>query len=118
MNGFQQAIATRSFPVRARRAIRAFAPSSRLHYERERMLWRQVPLGLGQLPSGEPARTQAIVLLLAKALRAERALGRAGHWTYDLNRHLGLLQAYKAERATLKRDSPRAAPLGEAVAPR
>jgi hypothetical protein len=41
------------------------------------------------------------VALLARELRAERALGRAGHWTYDINRHIGLMQAYKAETAGL-----------------
>jgi hypothetical protein len=34
-------------------------------------------------------------------LRVERARGRAGHWTYDLNRHIGLLQAMKAEQERL-----------------
>lgn len=32
---------------------------------------------------------------LRRALRAERRLGLAGHWSYHLNRHLGLLSAYK-----------------------
>ena len=63
------------------------------------MLPRLIPLGLGRLPEAEPDRSRAILRLLDQALRAERALGRAGHWTYDLNRHIGLMQAFKAERA-------------------
>ncbi len=32
----------------------------------------------------------------------ERRLGRAGHWTYDLNRHMALAQAWKAETEALR----------------
>jgi hypothetical protein len=38
---------------------------------------------------------------LRKALRAERRRGLAGHWTYDLARHIELLQLYRAELAIL-----------------
>ena len=44
--------------------------------------------------------------LLAKlrsALRAERRRALSGHWSYDLNRHLGLISAYKGELAGLSR---------------
>jgi hypothetical protein len=40
---------------------------------------------------------------LRKALRAERRRGLAGHWTYDLARHIELLQLYRAELAMLVR---------------
>ena len=33
---------------------------------------------------------------LAHALRVERQLAASGHWSYDLNRHIALLQAYAA----------------------
>ncbi len=36
---------------------------------------------------------QEILRELARALRGERA--RMGHWTYDLNRHIGLMIAYR-----------------------
>jgi hypothetical protein len=39
---------------------------------------------------------------LRSALRAERRRALAGHWSYDLNRHLGLLSAYKGELAGLR----------------
>jgi hypothetical protein len=38
---------------------------------------------------------------LRKALRAERQRGLAGHWTYDLARHIELLRLYRAELAIL-----------------
>ena len=38
---------------------------------------------------------------LARSLRDERKRGRAGHWSYDLNRHLALTQAYEAEKKRL-----------------
>jgi hypothetical protein len=43
-----------------------------------------------------------IVALLRKAIRSERQRGRAGHWTYDLNRHLALVEALRAEQARLR----------------
>ncbi len=54
----------------------------------------------------------AIVARLERALRAERKRARSGHWTYDLNRHIALLQAFLAESERLKRlrDGRRAAP--------
>jgi len=44
----------------------------------------------------DPAAT---IARLKRALRSQRQLGRSGDWSYDLNRHFGLLQALKAERA-------------------
>ncbi len=45
--------------------------------------------------------TEAIVARLARALRAERNRARSGHWTYDLNRHIALCQAHRAETERL-----------------
>jgi uncharacterized protein DUF6477 len=42
-----------------------------------------------------------ILSKLRRALRAERRRAHAGHWSYDLNRHLALLSAYKGEIAVL-----------------
>jgi len=42
-----------------------------------------------------------VLAKLRRALRAERRRALAGHWSYDLNRHLGLLSAYKGELARL-----------------
>jgi hypothetical protein len=65
------------------------------------MLVRLLPLGPDEIAGSEPETTRRIVLKLAHALRVERARGRAGHWTYDLNRHIGLMQALKAEQERL-----------------
>lgn len=43
-----------------------------------------------------------ILSKLKRALRAERRRALAGHWSYDLNRHLGLMSAYKAELGVLR----------------
>jgi hypothetical protein len=43
----------------------------------------------------------AIVARLERALRAERNRARSGHWTYDLNRHIALSQAHRAESQRL-----------------
>jgi hypothetical protein len=46
----------------------------------------------------ESAEARARILgRLRKALRAERRRGLAGHWTYDLARHIELLRLYRAE---------------------
>lgn len=55
-----------------------------------------------------PARLR-IIARLRKALRAERRRGLAGHWTYNLARHVELLRLYRAELATLRQQ------LGSAV---
>jgi len=47
-----------------------------------------------------PARLR-IIARLRKALRAERRRGLAGHWAYDLARHVELLRLYRAEMAVL-----------------
>jgi hypothetical protein len=43
-----------------------------------------------------------LVALLERALRAERRRGLAGHWTYDLARHIQLLEAYRTEMRVLQ----------------
>lgn len=62
-----------------------------------------------EIASPDPAVARAILARLARALRAERRRGRAGHWTYDMNRHIALMQAVAAERERLGRGSGRGA---------
>jgi hypothetical protein len=69
---------------------------------RDLLLPRLIPVGPEEIEDRSIAGRGRIVRRLAKALRGERARGRSGHWTYSLNRHIGLLQAFKAERAALK----------------
>lgn len=44
---------------------------------------------------------------LRRALRAERRRATSGHWSYDLNRHLAHVSAYKAELVRLKGEGAR-----------
>ena len=74
-------------------------------YDRARHLPRLIPVGPDDIADDSPAGRRAILARLARALRGERSRGRAGHWTYDLNRHLGLKQAYAAERARLRTEA-------------
>ena len=85
----------------AYRAADAVIADGKRAYDRSRMLPRVLPLGPEDIFGPEPETTRRILLKLASALRTERARGRAGHWTYDLNRHMGLLQALKAEQKRL-----------------
>jgi hypothetical protein len=67
-------------------------------WDRERMLPRLIPVGPEELADRTPEGRLAILRRLAQALRGERRRGRAGHWSYDLDRHIGLVQALAAER--------------------
>ena len=77
-------------------------PGRTIDYDRTKMLPRLLPMGLDDLRGAEPETTQVIVRKLARALRAERTRGRAGHWTYDPERHLRLCAAFQAESRALK----------------
>jgi hypothetical protein len=46
-----------------------------------------------------PAGRAHILATLERALRAERRRGIAGHWTYNLARHVQLLRVYRSEKA-------------------
>lgn len=65
------------------------------------MLPRLLPVSPAELADDGIAETVRICRMLARALRSERTRGRSGHWTYSLDRHLGLAQAYRAERRHL-----------------
>ncbi len=82
----------------------------------------------GREPEEGEAGRKALVARLARALRGERQRGKAGHWSYDLNRHIALSQAYRAECAALRacretlragrtKDHPTADPLPGSVSP-
>lgn len=87
----------------ARRAASGTRAQGAALYARQRILHRLLRGFPTDFPEMEPDRTRLIVRRLAAALRAERALGRAGHWTYDINRHIALRQAYLAESLALRR---------------
>lgn len=82
----------------ARRSLDRVVAAGRENYCREKMLPRLIRATPAELDDGSATMQRTILTRLARALRAERNRGRAGHWTYDLNRHIGLKQAYDAER--------------------
>jgi hypothetical protein len=73
------------------------------NYDRERDLTRLIHASHADLDDRSPGMVPSILARLARALRSERNRGRSGHWTYDLNRHIALKQAYEAEKARLDR---------------
>lgn len=75
-------------------------------YVRLRDLPSLVALWPHELQDLSPKGALLILAKLRRALRAERRRARAGHWSYDLNRHLALLGAYKGELALLRGAAP------------
>ena len=46
--------------------------------------------------------SRRLLARLRRALREERQRGKAGHWSYDLNRHIALAEAHKTELSRLE----------------
>lgn len=93
------------------RTRRLHASSSRTPFlVRPRDLPKLIALWPHELADESPEGRRFVLAKLRRALRAERRLGLAGHWSYDLNRHLGLLSAYKGEFAALNRSRREAQP--------
>lgn len=97
---------TSQFAARAAAAIAAITAAGVDAYDRRRHLPRVLPVGPEEIGDESVAGRRRIVARLARALRAKRNRGRSGHWTYDLNRHIALRQAYLAERRWLDRIAP------------
>ena len=68
---------------------------------RERMLPRLVPLTPDEIADRTRSGRLRVLTALLRALRGERMRGRSGHWSYSLDRHIGLVQAVAAERAAI-----------------
>jgi hypothetical protein len=86
---------------RAETAIDVTVRAGAKAYDRKRDLPGLIRL---QPPTGDAEAitdVETIVARLESALRAERNRARSGHWTYDLNRHIALLQAHRAESGRL-----------------
>lgn len=84
------------------RAVRDVVAAGVENYDRGRDLRRLIRATTAELADTGLATRRALLARLARALRSERNRGRAGHWTYDLNRHIALRQAYEAERTLLR----------------
>lgn len=82
-------------------ALDAALQASLEKYDRQRALAGFHRLSDAIIASETPAAARRIVDEIERAIRRERA--RRGHWTYDLNRHIALHVAYRAERARLVR---------------
>lgn len=76
-------------------------------YDRRAELPRVLPLWPHELDDESPQGRRHILCRLRRALRAERRRGIAGHWTYDLSRHVQLLRVYRMELALSERESGR-----------
>lgn len=70
-------------------------------YRRASDLPRLIAAWPDEIADFSEAGSQHLIARIRRALRAERKRGKAGHWSYDLGRHLALLQAYKSETAAL-----------------
>ena len=84
-------------PHRRKRDARAAA------YMRARDLPKLIALWPHELDDHSAEGRRRVLAKLRGALRAEHRRAVSGHWSYDLNRYLGLLSAYKGERAGLDR---------------
>jgi hypothetical protein len=111
---FQHGLSVPDLPRRAKDSIQAVIAAGIEAYDRHRHLPRLIPVGPAEVNDERPEARKAILARLARALRGERNRGRAGHWTYDLNRHIALKQAYAAERQMLTEQRS----TSEATAPR
>jgi hypothetical protein len=70
-------------------------------FSREAQLPKLIGLWPSEVMDYSLEGTERIVAQLRKAIRAERRRAQQGHWTYDINRHLALADALKAEEARL-----------------
>jgi hypothetical protein len=111
--------ATKARPAECHRTARhpATVPASE-EWDRRRMLPRLIPIGPDELADDSREGRLAILRRLAAALRGERVRGRAGHWSYSLDRHIGLVQALAAERRLATAIGVTAAAAGRPVATR
>lgn len=81
------------------------APPSWRAGERARILPRLVPLAASELADRSREGRSRILELVARALGSERRRGRARHWSYSLDRHVGLLRAFGAEMDQWRRET-------------
>jgi hypothetical protein len=85
----------------ARQCLEDLAEAGSATYDRQRHLGGLIALWPEEIADTSAAGRSRVIARLRRALRAERMRGRAGHWTYDLNRHMALVVALKAELAGL-----------------
>ncbi|HEY8123956.1 MAG TPA: DUF6477 family protein [Methylocystis sp.] len=89
------------FATEAEAALNAALAAGLNAYDRARALARFHRLSAETIASESPDAARAALKEIERAMRGERA--RRGHWSYDLNRHISLLVAHRAETARLHR---------------
>lgn len=89
------------FAAAANAALDAALVAGLKGYDRPSALARFHRLSPELIESDSPDAARAALKEIERAMRAERA--RRGHWSYDLNRHISLLVAHRAEIARLNR---------------
>lgn len=89
------------FAAAASAALDAALVAGLKGYDRPSALARFHRLSPELIESDSPDAARAALKEIERAMRAERA--RRGHWSYDLNRHISLLVAHRAETARLNR---------------
>lgn len=67
------------------------------NYERSKDLAKLLPLWPKELADETMKGTETIIKKIRQAIRLERKNGRLGHWSYNLNRHVALINALKEE---------------------
>jgi len=70
-------------------------------FSREAQLPKLIGLWPSEVRDYSLEGTERIVAQLRRAIRTERRRAQQGHWTYDINRHLALADALKAEETRL-----------------
>jgi hypothetical protein len=81
---------------RARDAMQSRLAASAGAYRRRDFLRSFHRLSSETIAAETVDAARVVLREIERALRAERA--RAGHWTYDLDRHIGLVVAHRAEQ--------------------
>lgn len=99
----RSALLARTRDRRFRAAAAAAAPQR--PYDRRTELPRVLPLWPHELDDESPEGRRRVLAKLRRALRAERRRGVAGHWTYDLARHVELLRVYRLELAASRAEA-------------
>ena len=81
--------------------IRATRPAPQPHLDRRTAIARALALWPHELEDESSSARERVLARLRQALRAERRRGLAGHWAYDLARHVELLRVYREELAAV-----------------
>jgi hypothetical protein len=88
-------------------SIRATRPSHP-QLDRRTAIAKALALWPHELEDESGSGRERVLAQLRQALRAERRRGLAGHWAYDLARHVELLRVYREELAAVAGSGARA----------